>query len=162
MNLVWAGVYSAYKIIEPNMPSGGIVTLRFGMAAACLLVAWPWLPGQAPRGRDLLTTILLGVVVFVVGQRLQVYGNAIGSAGNSAVLMALEPLVASVAAAIVLREHVGPRRAMGFSLGILGVVLLNRVWSPDFHWAGMKASLIFVSSFFCEASYSLFAKPITM
>src|SRR5437016_5768051 len=114
MNLIWAGVYSAYKIIEPNMPSGGIVTLRYGIAAACLLAAWPWLPGPAPRGRDLLTTILLGVMAFAAGQRMQVYGNAIGSAGNSAVLMALEPLVASVAAAIILKEHVGPRRAVGF------------------------------------------------
>jgi drug/metabolite transporter (DMT)-like permease len=161
MNLVWAGVYSAYKVIEPNMPSGGIVTLRYGIAAACLLVTWPWLPGLAPRGRDLLTTILLGVAVFALGQRLQVYGNAIGSAGNSAVLMALEPLVASVAAAIILKEHVGPRRAVGFGLGIAGVVLLNRVWSSEFHWGGLKASLIFISSFICEAGYSVFSKPIT-
>jgi drug/metabolite transporter (DMT)-like permease len=161
MNLVWAGVYSAYKVIEPNMPSGGIVTLRYGIAAACLLVAWPWLPGLAPRGRDLLITILLGVVVFALGQRLQVYGNAIGSAGNSAVLMALEPLVASVGAAMFLREHIGPRRTVGFALGIFGVILLNRVWSPEFHWGGMNASLIFISSFFCEAGYSVFSKPIT-
>jgi drug/metabolite transporter (DMT)-like permease len=161
MNLVWAGVYSAYKIIEPNMPSGGIVTLRYGLATVCLLVAWPWLPGPAPRGWDFINTCMLGVAVFAIGQRLQVYGNAIGTAGNSAVLMALEPLVASVAAAMILREHVGPRRMIGFALGMAGVVLLNRVWSPEFHWGGMQASLIFVSSFFCEAGYSVFAKPIT-
>src|SRR5947208_186472 len=79
MNFCWAAVYSAYKVIGPGLPSGSIVTLRFGIAAACLLLAWPWLPGTAPRGRDLLTTCLLGLMLYVLGQRLQVYGNHLGS-----------------------------------------------------------------------------------
>lgn len=163
MNFCWAGVYSAYKVIGPeNLPSGGIVTLRFGLAGLCLLLAWPWLPGPAPRGRDLARTCGMGLLVFVLGQRLQVYGNQIGTAGNSAVLMALEPLVTSVAAAIFLREHIGPRRLAGFALGMLGVALLNGVWRPDFQWTGLQASLIFVSSFFCEAACSVIGKPIVM
>src|SRR6266404_4888860 len=106
------------------LPTGGIVTLRFGLAVPFLLIAWPWLSGPAPRGKDLLKTCVLGVVVFAVGQRLQVYGNQLGSAGNSAVLMAVEPLLTSVAAALFLREHIGPRRIIGFGLGIVGVLLL--------------------------------------
>ena len=142
------------------LPTGGIVTLRFGLAALFLLFAWPWLPGPAPRGKDLLKTCVLGGLVFVVGQRLQVYGNQLGSAGNSAVLMAVEPLLTSVAAALFLREHIGPRRVVGFGLGILGVLLLNQVWRPDFQWTGVTASLIFISSFVCEAAYSIVGKPI--
>src|SRR5262249_17961180 len=95
-----------------------------------------------------------------VGQRLQVYGNQLGSAGNSAVLMAVEPLLTSVAAALFLREHIGPRRVAGFCLGIFGVLLLNRVCRPDFQWTGVTASLFFISSFVCEAAYSVFGKPI--
>src|SRR5258707_14727150 len=110
MNLCWAAVYSAYKVIGEQLSTGGIVTLRFGLAGLSLLIVWPWLPGPAPRGRDLLVTCLMGLIGYVVGQRLQIYGNQIGTAGNSAVLMALEPLTASVAAAIFLREHIGPRR----------------------------------------------------
>jgi drug/metabolite transporter (DMT)-like permease len=142
------------------LPTGGIVTLRFGLAAPFLLFAWRWLPGPAPRGKDLLKTCALGVVVFAVGQRLQVYGNQLGSAGNSAVLMAVEPLLTSVAAALFLREHIGPRRVIGFGLGLVGVLLLNQVWRPDFQWTSVTASLIFVSSFICEAAYSVAGKPI--
>ena len=160
MNLIWAGVYSVYKIVGSDVPSGSIVTLRFGMAAVCFLVAWPWLPGATPRGADLLKTCLLGLVVYVVGQRLQVYGNQLGTAGNSAVLMALEPLVASFAAGIFLKEYIGPRRMIGFAMGLIGVALLNEVWRPGFHWGGLQASVIFVSSFFCEAAYSVVGKPI--
>jgi len=160
MNFFWAGVYSAYKILGHDLPAGGIVTLRFGLAALCLLAAWPWLPGRAPRGRDLLNTCVIGLVLIVLGQRLQVYGNQLGTAGNSAVLMAVEPLLTSVAAAMFLREHIGPRRLAGFALGMCGVVLLNGVWRKDFQWTGLAPSLIFISSFVCEAAYSVVGKPI--
>jgi drug/metabolite transporter (DMT)-like permease len=160
MNFFWAGVYSAYKVMGNDIPTGGIVTLRFGLAALCLLLAWPWLPGNAPRGRDLLKSCALGVILIVLGQRLQVYGNQLGTAGNSAVLMAVEPLITSVAAAVFLREHIGPRRLAGFALGMCGVALLHGVWRKDFQWTGLAASLIFVSSFVCEAGASVIGKPI--
>jgi drug/metabolite transporter (DMT)-like permease len=160
MNFFWAGVYSAYKIIGDGLPAGGIVTLRFGLAGLTLLMAWPWLPGRAPRGRDLVNTWWMGVVLVVLGQRLQVYGNQLGTAGNSSVLMAVEPLITSLAAAVFLREHIGPRRLAGFALGMSGVALLNGVWRKDFQWTGLAPSLIFVSSFVCEAAGSVIGKPI--
>jgi len=160
MNFFWAAVYSAYKLLGHDLPSGAIVTLRFGLAGLILPIAWHWLPGAAPRGRDLLITCGMGLMLYVGGQRLQVYGNQIGSAGNSAVLMAVEPLLTSVAAAIFLREHVGPRRLGGFVLGMSGVGLLNGVGRADFQWTSMSASLIFLSSFVCEAAYSVMGKPI--
>ncbi len=160
MNLCWAAVYSSYKVIGHDLTTGGIVTLRFGLAGLCLLTAWPWLPGPAPRGRALGLTCLMGLMLYVLGQRLQVYGNYLGTAGNSAVLMALEPLLTSLAAAVFLREHIGPRRWAGFALGLSGVGLLHGVWRQDFQWSGLGASLLLVASFVCEAAYSVMGKPI--
>src|SRR5690349_21714405 len=108
MNFFWAGSLSIYKALAGYLDPGAIVTLRFGLAALILAVLWPWLPGKAPRGWDLLKTLLMGLVVFMLGHRIQVYGNKLSTAGNSSVLMAVEPLVTSVAAAIFLREHIGP------------------------------------------------------
>ncbi len=163
MNFCWAGVYSAYKVIgQDHCSAGAIVTLRFGLAGVCLLAAWPWLPGPAPRGRDLLVTCGMGLALYVLGQRLQVYGNQIGTAGNSAVLMALEPLITSLAAAVFLRERIGPRRLAGFGLGLIGVALLHGAWRGNFRWTGLGASLIFISSFVCEAAYSVVGKPIVL
>jgi drug/metabolite transporter (DMT)-like permease len=102
----------------------------------------------------------MGILVFCLGQRLQVLGNAMGTAGNSAVLMALEPLLASLLAAIFLREHIAARRGIGFLLGMAGVVLLNGVWRPEFQWTSLAASLIFMSSFLSEAGYSVIGKPL--
>jgi drug/metabolite transporter (DMT)-like permease len=102
----------------------------------------------------------MGIILYPIGQRLQVYGSILGSAGNSSVLMAMEPLMTSVAAAVFLREYIGPRRVIGFSLAMAGVVLLNGIWRPDFRWTGLTASLIFISSFVCEAAYSVVGKTI--
>ena len=110
--------------------------MRFGGAAVSLLVLWPWLPGATPRGKDLWMSLLMGVTVFTLGHRLQVGGNLLGSAGNCSILMAVEPLLTAVAAAIFLREQIAPQRWLGFSLGIIGVALLNRAWADDFQWAG--------------------------
>ena len=161
MNFFWAGVYCAYKLIgQDHLQAGGIVTLRFGLAGVCLALFWPWLPGPAPRGGDLVKTCLMGLMLYVLGQRLQVYGNQLGTAGNSAVLLGLEPVLTSLAAALFLHERIGPRRLGGFALGLAGVTILNRVWRPDFQWTGLVASLVFVSSFLCEAAYSVMGKPI--
>lgn len=162
MNFFWAAVYSAYKFIGPDLAAGGIVTLRFGLAALFLLFAWPWLPGPTPQGRDLFVSCFMGVLLFVLGQRLQVYGNQLGTAGNSSVLMGFEPIVTSIAAALFLHERIGPRRWIGLSLGLVGVGLLHGVWRADFQWAGLWASLIFLSSFVCEAAYSVLGKPVVL
>src|SRR5712691_5646522 len=65
-NFFWAAVYSAYKILGQQLSTGAIVTLRFGLAGLCLLFAWPFLPGLAPRGRDLVKTCAIGVMMCVV------------------------------------------------------------------------------------------------
>jgi drug/metabolite transporter (DMT)-like permease len=38
--------------------------------------------------------------------------------------------------------------------------LLNGVWREDFKWISIGASLIFISSFVCEAAYSVVGKKI--
>ena len=92
--------------------------------------------------------------------RLQVAGVQMGQAADAAVLMALEPLVASVAAAFFLREYIGPRRWIGFALGLSGAVFMARVWRPDFHLPGLAANGLFIASFVCEAAYSVMGKPL--
>jgi len=161
MNFFWALVYCVYKSVGDHLSTGGIVTLRFGLAGLLFLICWPWLPGRAPAGRDLLMTCAMGLMLYVLGQRVQVYGNQLGTASNSAVLISLEPLVTSMAAAIFLSEHIGPRRIAGFVLAIGGVAIMNGVWQRGFQWGGLAASLIFLSSFICEAAYSVMGKPIT-
>jgi drug/metabolite transporter (DMT)-like permease len=160
MNVFWAGTYSAFKALTVPLSAGQVVTLRYGLAALVMAALWRWLPGVAPRGRDLLRTAVMGVLVFGVSPRCQVYGVHLGKASDAAVVIALEPLITAVAAAWFLREHVPARRWVGFVIGLSGVALLNGVWRMQMDWTGLAANLIFLTSFFCESAYSVMGKPI--
>ncbi len=160
MNLLWAGSYSIFKVLTEQMDSGSIATVRFGLAAIVLLAVWPWLPGQGPRGRDLFRVLWLGIFVFCLAPRLQIEGVHRGQAGDTSLLIALDPLITSIAAALFLREQIPQRRWSGCTLGMLGVVLLSQVWRKDAQpLHGLWANLLFISSFFCEAVYSVQGKP---
>jgi len=159
-NVFWGGTYSAFKDLGQWLSPGQVVTLRFGLAAVLLVCCWPLMPGNAPRGRDLLKTVVMGLMVFVAAPRRQVIAAQAGQAGDLSVLVALEPLVVTIGAALFLRETVPARRWLGFLFGMAGVVLLSNVWQPEFRLASLGANLIFVASFFCESTYSVMGKPL--
>src|SRR5207249_10596939 len=153
MNLLWAASYSIFKVLAPHLSAGSIVTLRFGFAALAVLVIWPWLPGRGPRGGDVIRAALLGLLVFCLAPRLQIEGVHRGQAGDTSLLLALDPLITSLAAAIFLRERVPARRWWGCTLGMMGVVLLSQVWREGVRpLQGLMANLLFISSFFGEAA----------
>jgi drug/metabolite transporter (DMT)-like permease len=162
MNLLWAGTPPIYKVLAQHLSSGSIATMRFGLAALCLLALWPWLPGRGPRGvRDLLRVIIMGAIVFAAAPRLQIEGVHRGQAGDTSLLIALEPLFVALAAAVFLRERIAPRRWWGFGLGMIGVVLLSNIWGQEIEpLHGLIANLLFVSSFVCETAYSVMGKPL--
>jgi drug/metabolite transporter (DMT)-like permease len=159
-NIFWGGTYSAFKDLKHWLNPGQVVTLRYGLAAALLLLCWPLMPGKAPRGRDLVKTLLMGLLVFVLAPRLQVIATQAGQAGDMSVLVALEPLVTTLGAALILHEHVPARRWIGFVFGMLGAVLLSNIWEPGFHLASLGANVLFIASFFCESAYSVMGKPL--
>jgi drug/metabolite transporter (DMT)-like permease len=160
MNCLWAVSYSAFKALSPWLDPGALATMRFGLAGAILLLSWPWLPGRAPRHRDLVRTTFMGILVFVCAPRLQVAGVQQGHATDASVLTALDPLIASIGAAIFLREHIAPRRWVGFLLGMTGAGLMAEVWRPGFRLPDLTANALIILSFFCEAAYSLIGKPV--
>ncbi|MCX6879198.1 MAG: DMT family transporter [Verrucomicrobia bacterium] len=159
-NVFWGGTYSAFKDLKQWLNPGQVVTMRYGLAALLLLLCWRWLPGRSPRGRDLLKTALMGLLVFVVAPRLQVIAAQAGQAGDLSVLVALEPLVITLSAALFLREHVPANRWLGFLFGMAGVVLLSNIWQPGSRLASLGANLLFISSFFCGAAFSVMGKPL--
>jgi drug/metabolite transporter (DMT)-like permease len=160
MNCLWAVSYAAFKELSPWLNAGGVATMRFGLAGAVLMLCWPWLPGLAPRGRDLVRIMGMGVIVFVFAPRLQVAGVQMGKATDASVIMALDPLVTSLTAAIFLREHIGPRRWIGFLLGVAGAVLMAEVWRPEFRLPALTANALILLSFFFESAYSVIGKSV--
>jgi O-acetylserine/cysteine efflux transporter len=159
-NVFWAGTYSAFKDLKQWLNPGQVVSLRYGLAAVLLLLCWRWLPGKTPRGRDLLRTCLMGLLVFVVAPRMQVIATQAGQAGDMSVLVALEPLAITLSAALFLGERIPANRWIGFFCGMLGVAFLSNIWQPGFRLAGLGANLLFIGSFFCGAAFSVMGKAL--
>ena len=160
MNGFWAATYSVFKTLSPVLNATEIATLRYGMAAAILFLCWYWLPGRAPRGRDLVLAIVMGIVTFGFSPQLQVAGVQMGRAGDAAVLIALEPVIVSLCAAIFLRERIGPRRGAVFLAGLIGVAMVAEVWRPGFRLPALTADALIVLSLFCESACSILGKGI--
>lgn len=161
MNLLWACTVSMYKYLGAYLDAGAIATIRYGLSAVCVLAIWPWLPGKAPCGKDLIRALIMGVIVFCISPRLQIEGVHRGQAGDTSLLIALEPLIVAVGAALVLKERIAPRRWWGFTLGMLGMLLISRIWRDDVKaLQGFVANSLFVLSFVCEAMFSLLGKPM--
>jgi drug/metabolite transporter (DMT)-like permease len=161
MNLLWAPSYPIFKSLLTEMSAGSLATIRFSLAAITLLAAWPWVAGKGPRLSDLPRVALMGVIVFGLAPRLQIEGVRLGQAGDTSLLIALDPLIMASAAALFLRERVPARRWWGCALGMVGVVLLSRVWwgeATPMH--GLLANSLVIASFACEAAYSVLGKPL--
>ncbi|HEV2319416.1 MAG TPA: DMT family transporter, partial [Verrucomicrobiae bacterium] len=128
--------------------------------AAILSLLWFWLPGRTPRGRDLALAIVMGVIAFGFSPRLQVAGVQMGRAGDAAVLIALDPLIVSLCAALFLRERIGLRRGVVFLAGVAGVAMVAEVWRPGFRLPVLAADALIVLSLFCDAASSILGKGI--
>lgn len=160
MNVLWAGTYAAAKWLAPELTAGEVVTLRFALAGAGLLAAWPWLPGRAPTGGDALRAVAMGIVVFSLGYHLQVAGIYMGRAGDVSILMALDPIFSSLGATLFLGERIERRTWAGFACGMLGVCLIAGAWRSEFRWPALVSNLLVVGSLVCEAAYSAIGKGL--
>lgn len=160
LNFVWASAPTVAAVLQPFLPPLGIVLLRFGLGAAAILAVWPWLPGALPRGRDLLRAVIMGLVVFTVGHRLQAAGVQMGRASDASVLLALDPFITSLGAALFLHEKVPGRRWAGFAVAMLGVAVMSLWRGAGTTGFFLLGNLLFVLSFIGEAVWTVVGKPV--
>ena len=132
--VVWGSTYLAIRVVVH--PSHGVglppllaASVRFVLAGAIMLAATVWRP--APDGRPDPLGPRQWAASAVVGLALLLGGNGLVSlaerrvaSGPAAVIIATVPIWAAVIAAMVARERVGARQAMGLALGLAGVVVL--------------------------------------
>jgi drug/metabolite transporter (DMT)-like permease len=135
------------------------VFLRYAFALVGMLILWPWLPGKLPRGLDFWRTCLMGVTVFSLGHLCQVGGIQQSQASDASILLALDPLVSILAAALFLGETIPGRRWLGFALAVAGVALMS-LGKGDARLPGLLANLLIVLSFVTEAVWSVMGKPL--
>lgn len=159
LNCGWAAVPTLAKRLEHEVGPLEFVLLRYGSGAVALLLLWPWLPGRLPRGRDFWLTCVMGIAVFTLGHWAQIEGIQRSQASDASILLALDPLVSTLGAAIFLHERIPARRWLGFGCAIAGVGLMSW-WHRTAPLPGLLANLLIVLSFVAESVWSVMGKPM--
>lgn len=154
---VWAGSYVAMKFAGDELPIGAVVTLRYGVAALLFLPLI--LRHGLPRyeRRDWAMIGLLGALNFGVSPTLQVAAVRYSQAVDVSILVALEPLLTLIFAAIFLGEKLSGRTWMAGAISLSGALVLSGVGLPGDGLEGRRllGNGMFLASTLLEISVTI-------
>ncbi len=100
-----------------------VLFLRFGIASACMLVIMYMRKLPFPRGRTLLTLVLMGGVGYVGQAFCYFTALTLASAGLVALLLYLYPAIVTILAVIVLKERVSKVKVIALVIALAGTVM---------------------------------------
>jgi drug/metabolite transporter (DMT)-like permease len=136
---VWGSGYLATKVGLQYAPPFTFLTLRFAFGVA-LVVPLALISRPAwPRGGLIGHVVVAGLLMHAVNLGGSHYAQYLGmSAGITALILALQPLITALIAAPLLNERPRPPQWLGIGLGLLGVALV--VWHKvDLHALTLSA-----------------------
>lgn len=130
----WGANLAVVKLLLAVMEPLLVSVLRMAVAAVAVaaMVGWQIARGRlrwpALSRRQWWALVACAVLMVYVNQLFFTFGVAGTAAANAALIIALNPLISSLLAAVLLRERLSPRRLIGVALGFGGVaaVVLHR------------------------------------
>lgn len=126
--LVWGSGFLATKLGLQYTAPFTFLTLRFTFGLACLaLWAWAVRPPLPTSGREVMHIAVAGLLMHAVNLGGSHYAQYLGmSAGVTALILALQPLITALVVWRFSHEKLRPTQWLGVLLGLLGVTLV--VW----------------------------------
>jgi drug/metabolite transporter (DMT)-like permease len=155
---LWAASYVGMKVAGQEMPVGLVVFLRYGLASLLLLSAAPWNGLPRLEWRDWLLVVFLGALNFTLAPALQITSLKYTQAIDVSILIALEPTLTVLLAALALRERPSRSTIWALLVGSLGMLILSGVgFSSEVATAPNRllGNLLFTASLLCEAAVTV-------
>ncbi len=123
--LVWGSTFLAIRIGVREVPPFLLAAMRF-LVAGLVLCAWMIARGERlPRGRQWLSMLVLGVLIFVIDYGLVFWAEQRVPSGVAAVMLATIPAFTALSEVILLRtQRITLRLASALLVGIAGVAVL--------------------------------------
>jgi drug/metabolite transporter (DMT)-like permease len=131
---VWGVGFIATKTGLQYAAPFTFLTLRFCLGIVCLLPVLLWLRPSWPRTKKAWGHVIVaGLLMHAIHLSGSHYGQYEGlSAGVVAIILAAQPLLTAMIAALVLQEAASRRQWLGIGIGLIGVLLV--VWHKlDIH-----------------------------
>ena len=160
---VWASSYVAMKMAVAEVPVAGVVFLRYGIAALGFLILWRFTGFPRVARRDLALLILLGAGNFALTPILQLTGIQYTQATDVSILIAFEPLITVLVAAMALRELPNRQTMITFFIATIGLFILSgvNVAGGSFPWLRLFGNLLFLFGLVFEAGVSVGGRALT-
>lgn len=124
--LAWGVNIPAVKALTGVMDVAWVGVMRLGGAALVLSLCLLLRDRRLPRlsASDWFKLAAIAFLSIYLNQLLFVLGMRLTPATTASLVMALNPLLAVLAGAIVFKERIGPRRALGVAVGFAGVAVV--------------------------------------
>jgi drug/metabolite transporter (DMT)-like permease len=123
--LLWSSAFAAAKLTLAYAPPLLLLAARFLVAAAVMFAALAWRRPQRQLGRrDLLIFAVLGIANNGIYLALNYIGLQSTSAGITAIISSVNPVLTALLAAVFLGEPMTWRKALGLLLGVGGVIFV--------------------------------------
>ncbi len=161
MNLIYGASYVVAKGIMPGVigPSGFILLRALGATSLFwIILLFRW---ELPERKDILRLAIAGIFGVAVNQLMFFNGLNLTSAMNSSIIITTNPILVLVIAAIVLKERITSRKAVGVALGFMGAVALIYLGAQNVDsGSSVKGDLFILVNSLSYAIYLVLVKPL--
>ncbi len=124
--IVWGGTFTSARLLSQYLDPINSSFLRFLIASVVLLVVLLMVEKKLPKitARDWLLVGAMGVMGVALYNIVFFYGLSISEAVKGSLIIATNPLITALGAAILFREKITVSRAVGFVISICGAILI--------------------------------------
>src|SRR4051812_22523413 len=157
--ILWGGVFPGAKLGLQEIPALSFTALRIVIALVVLFLASGLSKRTAPFRPPWKPLVAAGLAQMAF-QGLLILGLQRTTAGNSAILLAVAPLLTAGWLALTHRTRLAQQQWVGLALGLAGVVLVVRGAGFDLSGAQMSGNLIALGAAAAWAWYGLAIGPL--
>lgn len=163
--LIWGGTWVAARYAVLEAPPLAIAVWRFLIAGLALLALVAWRNKGLPRPtrREWWLILGLGVTGIFLYNLCFLYGLQRLAAGQAALVVALNPVVVTLAAAWLAHERLTPQKAVGGAIALVGCLTVIGHGSPLAPLSGQVGlgELLIVGCAMFWAAYTLLGRRAT-
>ncbi|HEX8961505.1 MAG TPA: DMT family transporter [Rhodocyclaceae bacterium] len=162
---IWGGTWVAGRYAVLEAPPLAIAVWRFLLAAAALLALVAWRHGGLPRPTRGEWRLIagLGLTGIFLYNLCFLYGLQRVAAGQGALVVALNPVIVTLAAAWIAHERLTPMKALGSAIALAGSLTVIGHGSPLAPLQGKLGSgeILIVGCAVLWSAYTLIGRRVT-
>ena len=157
----WAANFIVVKAANEQIPPITFAFLRFGIAAATLLIGLRWREGRLglPR-RDVIPILGLGALGFGVYQILWASALQGIPAGDSALLIATTPVITALLAVVSGADVLTRVKLIGSAVAFSGVAVIVAAGHGITLGGALVGDVLTLTAALCWSIYTAFGAPI--